>query len=251
MMRLRQVCLVARDLTPVVDDLCNVLGIEVAYRDPGVGIFGLQNAVMPIGDTFLEVVSPVQPDTTAGRYLEHRGGDGGYMILLQSDQLDEDRTRFAHLGIRTVWSLDLDDIRGTHLHPKDTGGTLLSVDSASPPESWRWAGPDWHDHRRTETVKEITAVALQSINPHTLAGRWAQILAQPVSSLGQNEHLIQLERGTIHFVPDTDGRGEGLSAFEISVTDRDRVLNVARERKLPAREDEIVICGTRIRLTQG
>ena len=41
--------------------------VEVAFRDPGVAAFGLQNAVMPIGRTFLEVVSPVQEGTTAGR----------------------------------------------------------------------------------------------------------------------------------------------------------------------------------------
>ena len=34
------------------------------------------NAVYAIGDTFLEVVSPTRPDTTASRYLDRRG-DGG------------------------------------------------------------------------------------------------------------------------------------------------------------------------------
>jgi len=66
-MRLRQVALVARELDPVVADLTAVLGIEVAFHDPGVAEFGLRNAVMPVGDTFLEVVSPVQENTTAGR----------------------------------------------------------------------------------------------------------------------------------------------------------------------------------------
>src|SRR5713226_5795789 len=110
-MRLRQVALVAHDLEPVVADLCAVLGIDVAFRDPGVREFGLHNAVMAIGDTFLEVVSPVQPDTTAGRYLERRGGDGGYMVILQCDDLDADRRRVADLGIRVVWQIDLPDMK--------------------------------------------------------------------------------------------------------------------------------------------
>ena len=80
-MRLRQIALVARELEPVVSDFSAILGIEVAYNDPGVRVFGLENAVMPVGDTFLEVVSPIEGGTTAGRLLERRG-DGGYMVIL-------------------------------------------------------------------------------------------------------------------------------------------------------------------------
>jgi len=47
------VALVARDLEPVVADLCAVFNVEVAFRDPGVAAFGLENAVLPIGRTFL------------------------------------------------------------------------------------------------------------------------------------------------------------------------------------------------------
>jgi len=39
-MRLRQVALVARELEPVVDDLCAVLDVQVSFRDPGVEICG-------------------------------------------------------------------------------------------------------------------------------------------------------------------------------------------------------------------
>ncbi len=40
-----------------------------------------------LNDTFLEVVSPVTAGTTAGRLLEKRGVDGGYMIILQTDSV--------------------------------------------------------------------------------------------------------------------------------------------------------------------
>ena len=86
-MYIRQIALVARDLDPIVDDLCAVFDIAVSCNDPGVAAFGLRNAVMPIGETFLEVVSPVTPDASARRYLERRKGDGGYMVILQSDDL--------------------------------------------------------------------------------------------------------------------------------------------------------------------
>ncbi|MEI6419565.1 MAG: VOC family protein, partial [Sphingomonadales bacterium] len=67
MIRLRQVALVARDLETAVGELCSRLGLTVCFHDPGVAAFGLHNALMTIGDQFLEVVAPTQPGTTAGR----------------------------------------------------------------------------------------------------------------------------------------------------------------------------------------
>lgn len=247
-MRLRQVCLVARDLDPVVADLCAVLGLEVGFRDPGVGAFGLHNAVMPVGDTFLEVVSPQQPGTTAERYLERRGGDGGYMVLIQCDDLDADRQRVAELGIRVVWSADLDDIRGTHLHPRDTGGAILSLDAAMPPGSWRWGGPQWQTKVRTEVVTEITAVELQSDNPDELAQRWGQILGRPVMRTARGVVRIVLDQGAIRFVLAMDGRGEGLAGFDVATADRARLLATAAARGIQCSDGSVTVAGTHIYL---
>ena len=149
-MRLRQIALVAEKLEPAVSDLCSVLGVEVCFRDPGVAEFGLVNALMPIGDTFLEVVCPKQPDTTAGRLLARRGGDGGYMVILQTDDLRAARRRAAEQGVRIVWEIALPDVETVHLHPRDIGGAIVSLDEPRPPESWRWAGPDWQRHVRRD-----------------------------------------------------------------------------------------------------
>ncbi len=69
--------LASADLQAAVEALIDVLGIEVAYADPGVGAFGLVNAVMPIGETHLEVVSPVRDDAAVKRWIARRGGDAG------------------------------------------------------------------------------------------------------------------------------------------------------------------------------
>ena len=57
--RLKQVALVAASLEPVVEELSSQLSLRVAYRDPAVAMFGLHNAVLPIGSQFVEVVSPL------------------------------------------------------------------------------------------------------------------------------------------------------------------------------------------------
>ena len=78
MLRMRQICLVARDLDAAQADLTAIFGLEVCYRDPNIGRLGLRNFLLPVGDSFLEVVAPMREGTTAERYLDRRGGDGGY-----------------------------------------------------------------------------------------------------------------------------------------------------------------------------
>ena len=117
--------LVARKLAPAIDDLRAIFGIEVAYRDPGVAAFGLENAVFPIGRQFLEVVSPVREGTAGGRYLDRRGGDGGYMVILQCDEHGPRKRRAAELGIRKAFEHDEPEYRIMQLHPRDTGGSFL------------------------------------------------------------------------------------------------------------------------------
>jgi hypothetical protein len=247
-MRLRQVALIAEKLEPALADLCAVLGIEVGFRDPGVGEFGLHNAVMPIGDTFLEVVSPLGADTAGGRYLRRHGGDWGYMVLLQCDDLDADRARVERLGVRVVWKMDLPDIRGTHLHPRDIGGAILSLDAAVPPQSWRWAGPDWQAKVRTDIVREISAVDMQAADPAVVARRWAEVLAHPCSEVRPGRFEIALDRGVLGFVPDEDGRGEGVCAFSVRVCNRQALEAAARARGVDIHGDEVRLCGTRVRL---
>ena len=248
MMRLRQVALVARDLDRAATDFCAVLGIEVAFRDPGVATFGLHNAVMPIGDTFLEIVSPIKTNTTAERFLERRGGDGGYMVILQCEDLDRERQRLEALQVRIVWNVDLPDARTIHLHPRDIGGAIVSLDMMTPPDSWRWAGPRWRECVRTDVTSAIIGVELQADDPAALAQRWSAVLDRPLRTRAGGGLAMELDAGELSFVDARDGRGDGVSGITVAVVDRARVLATCRSRNVPVVGDQLVLCGTRIRL---
>ena len=242
-MRLRQVALVARELERSVEDLCGVLGIEVAYNDPNVMAFGLVNAVMPVGDSFLEVVSPAQEKTTAGRYLERRGGDGGYMLVLQTRDLGRERERIEKLGVRVVWEIDTGPAKVIHLHPHDIGATLVSFDQMSEWNEWEWAGPDWRSKARRDSTTGIVAAELQSEDPERCATRWSEVLGIPRCGFE-----IPLREGTLRFVEVADGRGEGLGGVDVAATGAPEVLKRARNRGLPIDGNCITLCGTRVRL---
>jgi hypothetical protein len=248
---LRQIALVAHDRDRVVEDFRKVFGLEVGFVDPGVGQFGLHNALLPVGGQFIEVVAPVKDGTTAGRYLERRRGDGGYMVILQCSDHAPVKQRAADLGLRKVLEFDEHAYSCMQLHPRDTGGSFLEVDchrdSVPPYGPWSPAGKHWRDAVHTDRVFGIAAAEVQGPDPEKLAARWGEILELPVTT-ALGAPTLTLANGTIRFVPDADGRGEGLGGIDLVATDRARVLAAARERGLLGAGDVIALCGMRVRL---
>ena len=228
-MRIRQLVLVAEDRDKVVNDLCNLFKIEVAFYDPGVIHFGLENAVLPVGDTFLEVVSPVQENTTAGRYLDRRNGDGGYMVIIQIEDLVKEKGRVESEGIQIVWNADRTEkgivAQGIHLHPKQLG-TILSLDKMDPPSSWLWASTNWEEKVNTEVSSGLNGVHLQSKDPEALMRKWEKALGRE-GIYRNNQLLIELNKSRVVFVEESDGRGDGIESFEISVKDKESVIESA------------------------
>jgi hypothetical protein len=247
-MRLRQVALVARELEPTVDALCDVLGIEVAFNDPDVAVFGLRNAVMPIGDTFLEVVSPSKPGTTAGRLLERRRGDGGYMVIVQSQDKQADRARMGELGVRIAWEAQLERAGTLHLHPRDVGGAILSLDWMDPEESWWWAGPRWRECVRTDVSGAIAGVEIQAEDPAGMARRWSEVLAAPLRAQDGDPVIAFDGGGSVRFGKDRDGRGDGVAGLVIAARDAAGVRERARARGALRPSGAIELCGMRIAL---
>jgi hypothetical protein len=211
--RLRQAVLVAAELEPVAEALKEALGLGEPFRDPGVGLFGLENAVFALGNCFLEIISPTEPGTAAGRYLERQGGDGGYMVMFDLEDLAGGRQRAKDGGIRTVWEIDLPDISGTHLHPADIGGAIVSIDGSRPYGSWRWGGPDWTGQIGAGGAPgRLAGVTLAVGEPAAAAARWSHVLGVPLDGDGAvgDDAALALDDAEVRFVKPLDGGAEGL-----------------------------------------
>ncbi|WP_164156668.1 VOC family protein [Sandarakinorhabdus rubra] len=221
MLRLRQIAMVAPDLAPVEADVGRLVVADICYRDPGVGKYGLENALWALGGTFLEALAPMAENTTAGRYLARRGGATGYMVILDTDDLAPVRARMAALGVRIVEDLSVGDAAlhatALHLHPRDTGGCLLSIDHHGPDSillgSYMWAGRDWQRHARADMA--ISGASLACDDPAATAARWAAILDRPAVRRGDNWR-IALDNGALDFTAVADQRGEGLNAIRLT-----------------------------------
>jgi len=252
MLRLRQICLVASNLKRPVEDLRNIFGIEICHHDPAVEKYGLKNALLPVGSNFLEIVAPFRGETAAGRYIDRRGGDGGYMVILQCDNAEERARRMQDIGVRIINRLDYGTYLGLQLHPRDTGGAILETStdprSTTSDGPWHPAGDDWLGAVRTNVTTAMTAAELQSDDPSGLARRWSEVLDVPLRNDGQGRPTLKLENADLRFVPADDGRGEGLGGLDFQVADRDHILREATARNYEIKGDTVVVCGTRFKL---
>jgi hypothetical protein len=199
--RLRQVVVAAADLAATRAEIEDALGLPHVWADPGVAHFGLHNALYAIGDTFLEVVSPFRDDAPARRFLDRAGEDAGYMAIVQTTEpLDDVRRRADDLAIRIVFEAIGEGITGLHLHPSDTGGTLLSIDRCDIEAAWPWAGPAW-EVAPDRGYSAITGATFAVGSPSEVAARWAALLG-----IGASEDQVELDGATLRFVSNGDGR---------------------------------------------
>lgn len=249
--QLRQICLVAQRLQPVVQDLTSILGINPCYVDPGVATFGLENTLMPVGRNFLEVVAPVREGTAAGRYLERRRGDGGYMVITQADSRETQlqlRQNAEAAGVRVAFEMEKDDYHLCQLHPGDLRAAFLEIDSDAHNDLtgyWHPAGGSgWEDKVKQDVTVDFRAVWLQGPDPLELAELWGRVTGLPVAAEGPGFE-IQLNNAKLLFMRATDGRGPGLGAIDIEVADRPWLQSRAKERGALVHDRQIHAGGVR------
>ena len=102
--------------------------------------------------------------------------------------------------------------------------------------------------RRRPTPVIVPPVPTPAINasgraPPVAAATWSRILNRPVEG-----DIIRLDGAQIRFVPIVDGRGPGVSAYDVKVVDRERVLAAAHTRGKQRGPAQVEVCGCRINL---
>ncbi|WP_293679200.1 VOC family protein [uncultured Phenylobacterium sp.] len=253
-MRVRQVALVAGDLDRVTDGLNTAFGLKVAYNDPGVGHYGLKNAVLPAGAAFIEVVEPVRDDASAGRYLKRRGGEAaGYMVILQCADAPAEQARAEALGVRVVDQIDRPYYYCAHFHPADFGGMLVSFDQQRTETDplkdggdWMPAGPDWAK-AQADAVDDITAVVMSAADPLALARRWSELIGRPLDP--DDPLRLPLDRGEVRFVAGGEGAATAIEGLDVAVTDPEAVLSKAKAAGLEMANGGVRIGGVVMRPT--
>jgi hypothetical protein len=230
-LRLRQICLVAPHLEPVITDIAAIMGLTVCYRDGNVAKYGLENALLPVDTILLEVVAPFQSDTAAGRFLDKTGGRGGYMAIFCCDDPDQRGADANKIGVRTANVIDHPPYQGVQLHPRDCRAAFIefnhtdgSDDTLGP---YPPAGPDWAKSIRNDVTKALIGVEMQSPEPHDLAEHWGRIISVTASTNRDGEPELKLPNCCFRFVK---GAGEIMSGLTFRVRDVAAVSHAAKAR---------------------
>jgi hypothetical protein len=246
MARLRQVVLAARSADETARAACALLESHVTFRDPDVAVFGLRNALVPLGLSFLEVVSPLpgqERSSAAGRFVE-RFGEGGYMLLVQlggpaamSRAMRVSRKRglrWIHEGGREQASLratakvvdgegpgwDVDGVSGFHLDPRELG-CIVELSLQRPRNKWAWAGNGWTraDERTMiahSSSQGFAGATLAVEDPQRVAGLWVELLGLDaeervsVEGAGAGVRVVLDDDGWLLFTKLVPGQRRGL-----------------------------------------
>lgn len=249
-LRLRQICLVAPHLEPVISDIAAIMGLEVCYRDGNVAKYGLENALLPVDTILLEVVAPTQDGTAAGRFLDKTGGRGGYMAIFCCDDPDA-RGRHANgMGVRTANVITHAPYHGVQLHPRDCRAAFIELNHTDGSDDilgvYPPAGPEWQKSIRKDTTLALTGVEMQSSDPQGLAEHWGKILQLPVSKGADGAPELKLPNASFRFVK---GASDLMSALTFKVADIAKVRDAARAKGCATSGDGFDLCGVRFDLT--
>src|SRR3954469_2217844 len=202
--RLRQICLAAPHLEPVISDIAGIMGLSVCYRDGNVAKYGLENALLPVDTILLEVVAPIQLDTAAGRFLDKTGGRGGYMAIFCCDDPDRRGRHAREIGVRVANVIDHAPYRGVQLHPRDCRAAFIEFNHTGGSDDvlgpYPPAGPEWQQYIRKDVTQTLTGVEMQSPEPEALARHWGRILGIPVSKSTHGEAQLVLPNAVFRFV---------------------------------------------------
>jgi methylmalonyl-CoA epimerase len=116
------------DLGEAVERYRRMFGIEPVHRER-MDDQGVEEVLVAVGESFVQLLGALGPDTPVGRFLDKRGPGVhhvGYRVANVADALEHLRAE----GVGLIDEAPRPGSRGTTIafvHPKDTGGVLVEL----------------------------------------------------------------------------------------------------------------------------
>ena len=106
----------------------DTLQMELVHRET-IDDQGVHAALLDVGDSHVELIEPITPDTGVGRFLERKGA-GLHHVAYRVASVEEALAACAAAGMRLIDEHPRTGIRNSRvafLHPASTGGVLTEI----------------------------------------------------------------------------------------------------------------------------
>jgi methylmalonyl-CoA/ethylmalonyl-CoA epimerase len=126
--RLDHVGVVVAELEPAIALYERSFGTRLVHRETAEEQ-GVEAALLALGDGYVELLRPLHPRTTLGRFLE-RQGPGLHHVAYEVPEIETELARVAAEGVRLIDHTPRRGIRDTRvafLNPRSTGGVLIEL----------------------------------------------------------------------------------------------------------------------------
>lgn len=117
-----------RDLEATLASFRDLYGVEPISREV-IAEQGVEEAMLPLGGSYLQILMPLGPDTPVGRFLERRG-EGLHHVAIQVADIDAALEHLHRQGARLVDEaprIGGGGHRIAFVHPAQTGATLIEL----------------------------------------------------------------------------------------------------------------------------
>ena len=128
LVNLDHVAIAVHDLDDAIAGYRSTYGVEPLHREV-VESQGVEEAMIPIGGSFIQLLQPLGPGTPVGSFLEGHG-EGLHHVAYAVADIDEALAHLSREGARLVDSEPRIGGRGARIafvHPKDLAGTLVEL----------------------------------------------------------------------------------------------------------------------------
>lgn len=125
---LDHIAIAVPDLQAAIERFCEDLGQPLAGRDD-VPTQQTTTAFVPVGETRIELIHPIDGQGPVQKYLDKRGG-GLHHLCFRTDDIAADMERLSARGYRFLSDGPVPGAHGTRvafIHPKSAGGVLIEL----------------------------------------------------------------------------------------------------------------------------
>ena len=125
--KVHHVGVVVRDMEQAMRFYRDTLGLHVHKLEP-IPDQGVKAALLTLGDSEIELLQPVQPDTGIARYLD-RKGEGLHHICFEVDDVERDLEALKARGTEMIDQVTRIGLAGRicFLHPNAMDGALVEL----------------------------------------------------------------------------------------------------------------------------